>query len=162
MARGERWRRTDRGFTYLGLLILVASIGLLLGGAVEVASTAMRREREAQLLWAGHAYRDAIARYWARRRAYPPALSDLLGDSTATLPVRYLRRLYRDPMTDAGEWELIRSPFGGIMGVASRSRRAPLKTGGFDAADRDFADAKTYAEWRFTFLAGGPARKGLP
>src|SRR5512135_3192393 len=101
MPRGDRLRRErERGFTYIGLLALVVLIGILLAAAGEVASTAARREREAQLLWVGHEYRAAIGRYWAQRRAFPQALEDLLGSAPdAPVPVRYLRRLYRDPMT---------------------------------------------------------------
>ena len=64
MPRGERARRSEGGFTYLGLLFLVALIGLMLAAAGEVAATAAQRERETQLLWVGHEYRAAIGRYW--------------------------------------------------------------------------------------------------
>ncbi len=145
--------RSDRGFTYLGLLVLVALIGIMLAAVGEVASTAAQREREAQLLWVGHEYRAAIGRYWSQRRAYPQTLQDLLGAAPdAPIQVRYLRRLYPDPMTNAVDWALVPAPNGGIMGVASSSKRAPLKTGNFDDADHGFADAKSYGDWQFTFL----------
>lgn len=160
MRTGDRRLQRDRGFTYLGLLVLVAVIGLALGAGAEVAATAARREREAQLLWVGHQYRAAIGRYWSRKRAYPRALEDLLGDAPdAPLQARYLRQLYPDPMTNAVDWELLQSPIGGIMGVASRSKRAPLKTAHFDEIDRDFADATTYGDWQFTFQAAASRRK---
>jgi type II secretory pathway pseudopilin PulG len=152
MPRGERRRRTPAGFTYVGLLIVVALIGIMLAAAGEVASTAARREREAQLLWVGHEYRAAIGRYWTLRRAYPPSLQDLLGAPDAQVPVRYMRRLYADPMTNAVDWSLVPAPSGGIMGVASSSSRAPLKTGHFDAADATFEQATSYGDWRFTFV----------
>lgn len=159
MARGERRRRADRGFTYLGLLVLVTTLGLLLGAAAEVASTAARREREVQLLWVGHEYRAAIGRYWRQRRAYPQRLEELLGEPPdSPLRIRYLRRLYPDPMTDAVDWQLLPSPGGGILGVASRSKRAPLKTAGFDPDDPGFAEATTYGGWQFTFQAGAKRR----
>jgi type II secretory pathway pseudopilin PulG len=160
LRRGERARRRAGGFTYLGLLALVALIGLLLAGAGEVASTAARREREAQLLWVGHEYRAAIGRYWRQRRAYPRTLQELLGAGADTpVQVRYLRRLYPDPMTSAVDWVLLPAPDGGVMGVASRSRRAPLKTGRFDELDQDFADATAYGDWQFTFPPGVARRK---
>lgn len=159
MPRGERARRAG-GFTYVGLLVLVALIGLMLATAGEVAATSMQREREAQLLWVGHEYRAAIARYWMHRRMHPQALQDLLGTAAdAPVQVRYLRRLYPDPMTNAVDWALVRAPDGGIMGIASSSKRAPLKTSGFDDADRTFVDAKAYGDWQFTFLAGALRRK---
>jgi type II secretory pathway pseudopilin PulG len=145
--------RSARGFTYLGLLALIVLIGLLLAAAGEVASTAAQREREAQLLWVGREYRAAIGRYWNQRRTYPQTLQELLGASPdAPVQVRYLRHLYPDPMTNAVDWVLVPAPNGGIMGVASSSKRAPLKTGNFDEADQGFADAGTYGDWQFTFL----------
>lgn len=146
-------RRGERGFTYVGLLALLALIGLFLAAAGEVAATAGRREREAQLLWVGHEYRAAIGRYFSDRRAYPQTLQELLGSAPdAPLQVRYLRRLYPDPMTNAVDWVLVPAPSGGIMGVASSSRRAPLKTARFDDADQGFADASAYGDWQFTFV----------
>jgi type II secretory pathway pseudopilin PulG len=160
MAPGERRLRRPGGFTYLGLLALVAGIGLLLAAAGEVATTAAQREREAQLLWVGHQYRAAIARYWSQRRAYPQTLQELLGAAPdAPLQVRHLRRLYPDPMTGAVDWVLVPAPGGGIMGVASSSRRAPLKTAHFDDADRDFEGASTYGDWQFTFRPGVVRRR---
>jgi type II secretory pathway pseudopilin PulG len=154
MSRGERARRQG-GFTYVGLLALLVMIGLMLAAAGEVAATAGQREREAQLLWVGHEYRAAIGRYWRQKRAYPQRLEELLGAAPdSPVQVRHLRRLYPDPMTNAVDWALVPAPNGGIMGVASSSKRAPLKTGHFDDADKDFERANTYSDWQFTFLAG--------
>jgi type II secretory pathway pseudopilin PulG len=153
MSRGKRARRSARGFTYVGLLVLIVLIGLMLAAAGEVTATAAQREREAQLLWAGHEYRAAIGRYWNQKRAYPQTLQELLGAAPdAPVKVRYLRSLYPDPMTNAVDWVLVPAPNGGIMGVTSSSKRAPLKTGHFDGADQGFADASAYSDWQFTFL----------
>src|SRR3954467_5172489 len=125
MPSGERARRSAAGFTYIGLLVLVVLIGILLSAAGEVAATAIQRERETQLLWVGREYRTAIGRYWRHKRAFPQTLEELLGDATPDSPiqVRYLRRLYPDPMTNVVDWVLVRAPpNGGIMGVASSSK----------------------------------------
>jgi type II secretory pathway pseudopilin PulG len=160
MRRGERARRRASGFTYVGLLVLVVLIGLMLAAAGEVASTAAQRERETQLLWVGHQYRAAIGRYWNRKRAYPQTLQDLLGAAPdAPVQVRCLRRLYPDPMTNAADWVLLPAPNGGIMGVTSSSKRAPLKTGHFDETDQEFANASAYSDWKFTFAPGMVRRK---
>jgi type II secretory pathway pseudopilin PulG len=162
MPRGERSRRGACGFAYVGLLILIALVGLLLAAAGQAAATTSQRERETQLLWVGHEYRAAIGRYWSSRRAYPQTLHELLGAAPdALLQVRYLRRLYPDPMTSAVDWVLLPAPGGGIMGVASSSKRAPLKTGHFDEVDRDFADASAYGDWQFKFVPG-TARRRVP
>ena len=160
MSSGERARTGARGFTYLGLLVLVALIGLMLAVAGEVASTAARRERETELLWVGHEYRTAIGRYWFQNHKYPQALEELLGSAPdAPIQVRYLRRLYPDPMTNAVDWALVKASDDAIMGVASSSTRAPLKTGHFDESDKDFADASAYCDWQFTFLPGVVQRR---
>jgi type II secretory pathway pseudopilin PulG len=159
MRRGDRARRSARGFTYVGLLVLVALIGLALASAGEVVATAQQRDRETQLLWVGHEYRKAIGRYWSRRRAYPQTLQELLGSAPDDpVQVRYIRRLYPDPMTNGADWALVPAPNGGILGVASTSKRAPLKTAGFDPADQDFADATDYSGWQFTFRPGAIVR----
>lgn len=164
MRPGRRARRpAGRGFTYLGLLVAVALVGLLLAKAGEVASTTARREREAQLLWVGHQYRAAIGRYWIQRHAYPRTLDELLGTAPdAPIQARYLRAPYRDPMTGAADWVLVPAPAGGIMGVASSSTRAPLKTGRFDDADQDFEGAATYGDWQFTFPPRAATRRPAP
>jgi type II secretory pathway pseudopilin PulG len=163
MPCGERARRSERGFTYLGLLAVVALIGILLAAAGEVATTAAQREREAQLLWVGHEYRAAIGRYWVQRRAFPHTLEELLGSAPdAPVMVRFLRRLYPDPMTNATDWVLVPAPSGGIMGVASSSKRAPLKTARFDPADQDFDKATTYGDWQFTYQPPVLRRVGTP
>jgi len=160
MPRGERARRRGGGFTYVGLLALIVLIGILLAAAGEVVATSAQREREKQLLWVGHAYRAAIGRYWNYKRVYPQSLQDLLGAAPdAPIQVRFLRSLYPDPMTNAVDWVLLPAPNGGIMGVASSSKRAPLKTGHFDDADQDFANATSYGDWQFTFLPGVVRRR---
>lgn len=162
MRPGDRRRRRARGFTYIGLLAVVVLIGVFLAAAGEVAATAAQRERETQLLWVGHQYRVAIGRYWAQRRTYPKTLEELLGSAPdAQLQIRYLRRLYPDPMTNALDWALLRAPDGGITGVASSSSRAPLKTDRFEPVDQAFASTSTatYGDWQFTFLPGGVRRR---
>ena len=160
MSSGRRARRSAAGFTYVGLLALVVLIGLMLAAAGEVASTAAQRERETQLLWVGHEYRAAIGRYWSHKRVYPQTLNELLGGAPDDpVPVRYLRRLYPDPMTNAVDFVLVPAPNGGIMGVTSSSKRAPLKTGRFDEGDQDFANASAYTDWQFTFVPGVVRRK---
>jgi type II secretory pathway pseudopilin PulG len=166
MSRGEAAGRGARGFSYVGLLALIVLMGILLAAAGDVASTVARRERERQLLWVGHEYRAAIARYWNARRTYPQALQDLLGSGpNDPVKVHFLRQLYPDPMTNAVDWVLLPAPSGGVMGVSSSSKRAPLKTARFDDADKEFVDASTYGDWKFSFLAGvvpGPVLRKTP
>jgi type II secretory pathway pseudopilin PulG len=143
---------SQRGFTYLGLLMAVAVMGLMLTIVARVWSTTEQREREIQLLFAGHQFRSAIAGYFAHRHHYPQTLQDLLGDQDSPLPQRYLRRLYLDPMTGTPEWQPIPAPGGGIMGVASTSKLMPIKHGNFEPADVSFNTADCYCAWQFVYV----------
>lgn len=126
-----------------------------------------QRERERDLLFVGDQYRQALARYAAATPGpvpqFPRTLQDLLEDKRYATPQRHLRQLYVDPMTGVADWQLIRHQ-DGIVGLASRSHREPLKRRGFAAADQGFEDAKTYAEWRFVAPtpAPGAAAPGGP
>lgn len=146
--RGAR----QSGFTYLGILVLVVLIGMMLAAAGEVASTQAQREREVELLFIGHQYRDAIELYVRTNRRWPTALEDLVQDTSGALTVQhFLRHLYPDPMTRAADWTLLPAPNGGFMGVSSASARAPLKHAGFDAMDVDFDKAEKYSDWVFVY-----------
>ena len=63
----------------------------------EFASHATQREKEAELLFRGEQYREAIASYYKKEQRYPQSLEELLEDKRYPMPVRHLRRLYRDP-----------------------------------------------------------------
>lgn len=140
-----------RGFTYLTVLFALAFLGLGLMIAGETWRTAVQREREAQLLYVGNQYRRAIQRYYQSGPAqYPRSLGELLKDARQAGVARYLRRLYPDPLTGSDRWGLVRTPAGGIMGVYSLSSAAPFKRSGF-AEGNDFADAGTYADWKFVY-----------
>jgi type II secretory pathway pseudopilin PulG len=152
---GRRARRGGGragGFTYLGLLFAVALAGIALAGTGVLWQQESRREKEKELLFIGEQYRHAIGSYFDHSpgpdKQYPERLADLLLDRRFPNPVRHLRRLYRDPMTAEGEWELILQQ-GRISGVASKAKERPVKIAGFPAEEQDFEGATSYAEWRF-------------
>ena len=148
-----RWTAGDRdaGFTYLGLLFLISTLGIVLSTVGVVWSTEIRRDKEAQLLFVGDQMRDAIGRYRALNGQYPQELTDLIVDNHAPAVRRFLRRIYVDPITDAADWEPIVAPEGGIMGVASPSKGKPIKVEGFSGADASFEKSACYCDWRFIY-----------
>lgn len=152
--------RSTEGFTYIGLLIIVSVMGLGLAATGTFWSHAAQREKERELLFVGHQFRDAIASYYLHSpgitNAYPKSLDDLLEDKRFPMPQRHLRRVYADPITGKPQWGLIEAPGGGIMGVRSLSEEAPIKTGNFEARDAAFGDAKQYADWKFVFTPAPP------
>jgi hypothetical protein len=81
-------------------------------------------------------------------------LEHLLKDPRHPGTQRYLRRIYRDPVTGGEEWGLVRGAGGEILGVHSLSEEPPLKQGNFSLADRDFAGKTKYADWVFMHVPG--------
>ena len=160
---------SQKGFTYLAALIAVGVLGAVLAAAGEMASHASKREKEAELLFVGQQYRQAIASYYERSpggaKRYPPALEDLLQDRRVPTLQRHLRKLYKDPVTGA-DLAVMEAPGGGIMGVFSRSEAAPAKTGNFAKRDEGLADAASYAEWKFFYqpqeLSAAPGERASP
>jgi type II secretory pathway pseudopilin PulG len=149
----------NTGFSYVWLLLAVAIMAAGLAAVAEVATTAMRRDREAELLFVGDQFAHAIALYRASSpgsQQYPQRLEDLLADKRFPNVRRHLRRIYPDPMTGSPDWGLVRGPGGGIVGVYSRSTARPLKTANFPKGYEAFGSAASYADWRF--IAGVEGR----
>lgn len=149
------------GFTYLGLLLAMVLLGAGLSLTGTVWHTQQQREKEKELLFIGNQFREAIGQYYERSpggaKAYPRRLEDLLKDPRQITTQRYLRRLYRDPLTGQAKWGLVKEPSGGIIGVYSLSTDKPLKTGNFRAADRGLAGKDKYSEWWFVYAPKQPA-----
>ncbi|HYP85380.1 type II secretion system protein [Variovorax sp.] len=160
-------QRGQAGYTYIGLMFLVAVMGITLAAAGMVWRTQAQREHEAELLFIGRQFTAAIARYYentpvGQRPGFPAKLEDLLDDRRWPVPRRHLRRIFIDPMTASTEWGLVRTPApdNRIMGVYSLSKETPLKRTGFgwpyDAGDiADITAALTYQDWRFIYVAPG-------
>jgi len=159
-ARNPAHGNKARGFTYLGVLFMVAFMGIGLAVTGAVWRTAALRDKEAQLLYIGGQYRQAIQRYYINGlRLYPQTMDDLLRDPRKPGMERYLRKRYFDPMTGNAEWGIVKGPDGGIMGVYSLSQDKPIKVAGFKLPDRAFEGAAHYSDWKFVY---DPAAQGMP
>lgn len=151
------------GFTLLGLLFLVAGLGIGMAAVGTLWHTAAIRERELELLFVGNQYRQAIRSFWETPlpagvpRRLPRNFDELLSDPRFAQTVRHLRRIYRDPVTGGREWGLVREPDGGISGVYCLSREKPMKQTGFDRANHAFEGRERYSEWIFFFNPLPPA-----
>ncbi|MGM9491325.1 type II secretion system protein [Ideonella sp. YS5] len=111
----------QRGFTYLGLLLAIALLGIGMVAASEVWVTTARRQRMEQLEWVGQQYVQAIGSYYENSpgqvKTYPTALEDLLEDRRFAFTRRHLRQFYANPFSGVADWELVRAAGGGIRGV---------------------------------------------
>jgi len=155
-------RKSQSGFTYVGMLIFVAIAAAGFAAYAQIASHASQREKEAELLFRGNAFQAAIASYYKKEQRYPQSLAELLEDKRYPMPVRHLRKLYRDPMTGEPDWALIEAPGGGVMGVFSKSEQRPIKTGNFALRHAAFEQAASYQDWKFFHVPGprGPKPAG--
>jgi type II secretory pathway pseudopilin PulG len=156
-----RLRASEIGFTFIGVLIFVAILGIGLAAAGQLWSTAAKREKEAQLLFVGDEFRRAIGSYYDSSpgaKQFPKQLEDLLEDKRFPTMRRHLRRIYVDPMTGKREWGLVKTG-DRITGVHSLSEDKPLKTANFKPEDEAFSGAVTYADWQFTYQ---PSSAGAP
>ena len=150
-----------KGFTYLMALMMVMVMGIMLGAVGQSWKTIMQREREEELLFRGRQYKDAITRWYTPRPgtgqhvATPlRELKDLQQDPRTLTTVRYLRRLYTDPMTGK-DWNVISDPNKGITGIASTSEAKPLKTGGFPDDLLELSGKERYSDWLFVYVPPG-------
>ena len=80
------------------LLVGLSVMSIMLSMALPVWSTATQREREAELVFRGEQYAQAIELFSRRNGGYPPNLQ-ILEEG------RYIRKLYKDPMTPDGEFQ---------------------------------------------------------
>jgi len=152
------------GLILLALLIMLVLVGIGTLGAAEVWSVTLKREREAELLFVGDQYRRAIASYWKvspGRRAYPPSIDVLLTDDRFPTPVHHLRRRYRDPMTESGEFEPIMQA-NAVVGIHTTSEDVPIKLAGFPQPYKLFEQAENYSQWQFVFVPGGATQSLIP
>ncbi len=135
------------------LMMAVVVMGVAMSVAARQWKTMVQRELEADLLTKGIEIQNALALYSSTIKAgrvmpgeiYPQTLAELTRQ-----PKPFLRKVYLDPVGH-GEWELVRAPTGGIMGVRSKSKGKPIKEHDFPLPVRHFEGRPTYADWVFQY-----------
>lgn len=140
--------------------MIVVIMGIMLGLTAQPWKTVMKREREQELLFRGLQIRNAIRDWNGSNSSNPQSrvttplndLKDLLEDPRSLQKKKYLRQLYKDPITGK-DWTLIKDQTGvrGIVGVASTSDDVPLKASFSEYSGLDFTGKKKYSDWRFVF-----------
>lgn len=124
--------RQQSGFTYLWLLFALAFASFGLMNLGEHWALQSQRELEREQMFRGQQIVAALKSYAASTptgmHCAPRTLEELLQDARVPGIRRHLRRIYSDPLTGLPDWELLRDPLGGVVGVRSRSLR-PLVSG---------------------------------
>ena len=154
----------QKGFTYLGVMIIVTVMGMGLAAFGTIYSQTAQRDKEAELLFVGEQFRQAIGSYYKTGPGgqYPKKLEDLVEDKRFPMPVRHLRRIYPDPITGSIDWGIVQTPDkAGIMGVFSRSEEKPIKQGNFSPT-QEFDDAENYTKWTFVYTPPSTTQPQAP
>lgn len=144
------------GFTYLGLIIFVAIVGLVGAATLKVGSLLQRAAAEEELLEIGAAYSAALDSYAAATprgaTPYPPSIKELLKDPRFPGVRRHLRKVFVDPLTGKAEWgiEYLGGGEVGIVAIHSLSEAQPLKIANFDSRFRGLDGKEKISQWRFT------------
>ncbi len=145
----------DKGFTYPAALLLIIVVSVSLMVVQKQWSTIVKREKEKELFFRAGQIIDGIESFYQNSSAgshqYPRSLKMLLKDNRSLGLKRYLRKIYKDPMTQDGKWGLIYDGKGGIKGVFSQSKREPLKKGNFSKNYKSFENKKKYSDWKFVY-----------
>ena len=147
-------RRGQEGFTYLGLLIVLAVLGVAAAGTLQMGAVLQRHAAEEELLAIGLDFRDALKSYAhatpGGAPAAPRTLQDLVRDPRYPNPRRHLRRIPADPLTGKIAWGLILGPDNqSIVGIRSLSKDKPIKIAHFPLAFQGFEAKASYADWIF-------------
>lgn len=152
------------GFTYLAVMFSIVLIGLSLTGAVKQWKVIMQREKEAELLFRGDQIKHAIEAYYRAPRggmnSYPRTLEELVKDPGSSATKRYLRRLYKDPITNE-DWGLVKDGAARIRGIHSRSEAEPIKMANFPEEYKAFEGKTKYSDWIFEFVPAAQAPSAI-
>ena len=152
---GNRLRRPlEGGFTYLLLLIAIATISAVAALSLQHGRSLAQRDKEAELLYVGGEFRSALQSFSAAtpagERARPRSLDQLVRDDRGAVVRRHLRRVFVDPLIGTTEWGIVRDVSGEIVGVFSLAPGAPIKQENFDPPYESFRLAKAYSDWIFS------------
>ena len=159
--------RRSGGFTYIGLVVLLAILGLVAAAGMKTGALMQRAAAEEELLEIGAAFSDALRSYAAAtpkgQQQQPPNLEALLKDPRFPGVRRHLRRIFVDPITGKATWGLVTSgDKTWITGVYSLSDAKPLKVGNFDARFVNFDNKERISDWKFTAAGQGILIAGTP
>lgn len=120
--------RHDAGFSLAALIFFLTAASILMAAAVPAYKMQSQREREKELIFRGEEYMRAILKYQRKFGVYPQSLDALV----ETNGLKFIRRAYKDPLTDK-EFRLIYiNPDGSITGSTLFQQRignAPLFQG---------------------------------
>jgi type II secretory pathway pseudopilin PulG len=94
--------RPEAGFTLVMLMVILAVMAIAMGAAVQTVSFQARREKEAELVFRGEQYVEAIRLFKNRYGRFPVTLKEMWEAKP-----RVLRKPWKDPITGSDQWGII-------------------------------------------------------
>jgi type II secretory pathway pseudopilin PulG len=125
-------------------MVFTSVVLVTLSGAVLNWQKAMQREREEELIYRGKQFMRAVE-LWQRKfpGTYPTTIDALL----STNNTRFLRKKWKDPITNSDEWRLLKmNPDGSISGLTIIPGSSPLGAssyGGSSSSDGPSSGGRT-------------------
>ncbi len=120
-------RSADAGFTLVMLVMVIAIMAIMMGVAVQAVSFQMKREREAELIFRGQQYVEAIRIYKAKYGRNPMRLKEIWEADP-----KVIRKKWKDPITDSEKWGIVflgQERQVGVRKIPGLDDGAPLPTG---------------------------------
>lgn len=93
-------RRNEEGYSLIIVIFAVAFFAVSLLYAREMWDAVQKRDLEEELVFRGKQYVTAIKLYKEKYKKHPQDLEELYKK-------KFLRKLYKDPVNDNGEWNLV-------------------------------------------------------
>ena len=134
----------QRGFILAMLLALITAAGILLTKAMPSVVAEVQRDQEEELIFRGEAIRNAMRRYKATTGKYPISLEDLV-----KVRPRILRKLYKDPMTAEGEWDIVTAVPPGASGIKTGLPIAAIRSQSQKDSFKIYQGKTLYSDWVF-------------
>lgn len=123
-ARMDETRGNERGqsgYNLVALAVAITVLNILVAAAMPMWSTAMKREKEEELIFRGLQYAEGIRLFQRRFGRLPVRLEEMI-----EVQPRCLRQLWEDPMTENGKWGVI---FATAPGQRGRGQNRPGQPG---------------------------------
>jgi hypothetical protein len=136
--RAPRSRTNEEGALLIILMVGVAVTMVGLAVAFQTWSTIWRRDNEEELIFRGKQYVEAIRAYRVEQGKLPLNLEELM--KPGPRQVRYIRKLFKDPMKKNAKWGLLYAVPGGraiydpvAAEKSKKSKESSWVTAGSDA-----------------------------
>ncbi len=102
MPSGSGIGRREGGYNLVILMVVITILNLAVAISLPLWSQLIQREKEEELIFRGLQYAEAIRVFRTRFQRPPVRLEELVEAKP-----RCIRKLYPDPMTDDGQWQLL-------------------------------------------------------